>query len=250
MGNNYFRMDEHPRFGNRKPDLDPKQTPFIRKISKEEENKIKGEGYEYKVCEILKKAFPEDIILHNIYYETGRYDYELKVYQSYQIDIILVSTSGLFCIECKWTDNKNIRLKGTIKSKKWGKNLTNGLNQNYYHGKMLEELLEVEGFDCPVYRITVIGNISPKNIEEVEMRYGDNLAFDDDLLLIINYIKDNSYNRIDQQKAIRILKEWECKDPDIDISHIFYVRNKKKKKNNVIPKSIKQIMRTNYDFYK
>lgn len=168
----------------------------------------------------MKKSFPEDIVIWNVYFESGNYIDTLKIYESLQIDIIVITSVGVFCVEAKWlNDNNCVRLTGGALSKSWTLNTkkgttnseVNGLKQNYRHYKFLVELFEKEHIDCPIYQITVIGGLSRN-----KMKY------------------------VDKEAIVEIIKDWRCATQGIDILHMVYVRNIATKK---LPIKCKKEMR-------
>lgn len=244
-----FNLDKHPKFGKRRADLDPEQGGLLRITKKYLEKKRLGDLFESHICKRLKEAFPEDEIIENIIFESGNYVEELKIYESLQMDVILVTTIGVICIESKWiSNNKYARLSGGALSKCWtlktnrGTSISeiNGLKQNYGHIQFLKELFDVEKLDCPVYQMTVIGDLNRDKIR-IQQFIDANLVDTTEMIDRINYIKNRNQSVcVDVKRAIAILRDWECKMPGKEELHIVYARNISKKK---LPSRCKKVMR-------
>lgn len=245
-----FNLDEHPKYGNRKPDLDPFQKGLIKVTKKYQEKKELGDKFEKKICDILRSEFPDDIVIWNSIFESGNYINQLKIYESLQMDILLVTSVGLFCIEAKWISNdKYVRLSGGALAKSWtlktkrgtSNSENNGLKQNYRHIQFLKELFEKEEMDCPVYQMTVIGNLDREKIA-VQQFIDGNLVDESEVIDRVNYIKRRNRNiNVNVGKIAEILKEWECSLPGMDVLHVVYARNIAKKK---LPAKCKKEMRS------
>ena len=148
MRKNKYNLKDHPKFGQRKEDLDPNQRGLLKITKKYIERKELGETYERYLCELIKNAFPDDEVLWDTIFETGNYVDSLKLYQSLQMDILLICSEGLFCIEAKRLSNdKYISLSGGALSENWTLKTTrgtivkenNGLKQNYGHISFMQE---------------------------------------------------------------------------------------------------------------
>lgn len=245
-----FNLSNHPKYGNRKPDLDPYQKGLLKITKKYEEKKALGDVFEKELCDILKKAFPDDTVIWNVLFESGNYIDALKMYETLQIDIIVITSVGVFCIEAKWlNDDKYTRVSGSAISKSWtlktkrgtSNSDNNGLKQNYRHYKFLEEVLAQENIDCPVYQITVIGGLERSKIG-VQQFIDANLVDANELVDRIAYIKKrNQTKNVDIKHIAEILDDWECTVPGAEILHVVYARNISKKK---LPARCKKEMRS------
>ena len=195
----------------------------------------------------IKRSFPNDVVLHNLYFETGNYIEPLKIYESLQIDFIMICSEGVFCVDAKAIIDDNYSLLGGATAKKWtiktshGTNTeTNGVKQNHKHAAFLEQVLEFEKIKCPVYKITVIGIIQRSKIK-VQEYIDDNLVSEGELIDRIEYIKKrNKSVKIDVDEIKNILEDWKCEIEGIDKLHMVYVRNIKNKK---LPKRCKKVLR-------
>lgn len=245
-----FNLSNHPKYGNRKSDLDPYQKGLLKITKKYEEKKVLGDNFEKELRENLERSFPDDVVIWNVLFESGNYIDALKIYETLQIDIIVVTSVGVFCIEAKWLNNdKYTRVSGSAISKSWTlktkKGTTNsdnnGLKQNYRHYKFLEEVFEQENIECPVYQITVVGGLERDKIA-VQQFIDANLVDSNELVDRIAYIKKrNNTKHIDMKRVSEILDDWECTVPGADTLHIVYARNISKKK---LPAGCKKVMRS------
>ena len=245
-----FNLNNHPKNGRRKSDLDPFQKGLIKKTRKYNEKKRLGDEFEEKICNLLRKEFSDDVVISDVIFESGNYIETLKVYESLQMDILLVTSVGLFCIEAKWISNaKYARLSGGTLSKHWTlktikgtrNSENNGLKQNYRHIQFLREVFNQEKINCPVYQITVIGDLNREKIA-VQQFIDANLVTFDEIVDRVKYIKQrNKKKKVDVKRIEQILNDWKCTVPGSEILHIVYVRNIEKKK---LPKRCKKKMRT------
>lgn len=244
-----FKLTNHPKYGRRKADLNPFQKGLIKETKKYLEKKELGEKFEKKLIKLLSNAFPDDVVIWNIIFESGNYIDSLKLYESLQMDILVVTSVGVFCIEAKWINNdKYSRLSGGALSKSWTlktkrgttNSEMNGLKQNYRHKQFLDEIFEKENVVCPVYQVTVIGDLERRKIA-VQQFIDANLIDTDELIDRISYIKNrNKSVHIDINCVVNILKDWECNVEGADILHVVYARNIAKKR---LPLRCKKEMR-------
>lgn len=247
-----FNLDNHPKWCGRKPDLDPAQKGLLRRTKVSIAKKELGDAFEKRVAEKLVQGFPTAVLMNNIYFETGNYIQSLLLYESIQIDHILILEEGVFCIESKWLDdNKYLRVSGGALANKWtlktkrgtNNNDNNGLKQNYGHMKFIEELFKFEGIDCPVYQMTVLGGIRRHKIK-VQQFMDANLVDDEELVDRVNYIssrvKKSYVKKVDVELIKQILSKWACDDTAVEIQHLIYVRHLHDKK---LPKNCKKITR-------
>ena len=195
---------------------------------------------------LLKESFQDDVLYDNMYFETGKYSNKLKIYQTIQIDHILVSKEGVFCIEDKYLSNDTYKkISGGAQAKLWktkkypGKKgsayETNGLKQNYYHLSFLKELFEYKGMDIPIFQITVIGGIDRSKIK-VQSFIDANLVDETEIVDRIKYMKERSSVTIDVSKVCNVIEEWTCTTYGREKLHIAYIRNIDKK---TLPKRCK-----------
>lgn len=250
MKKEMFNLDNHPKFGTREPDLDPWQKGLLKTTNKCREKKKLGDDFENKLCEMLKTTFPDDVIIQNVLFESGNYIDSLKIYESLQIDIIVVTDIGVFCIEAKWiSDTKYTRISGGALSKSWTLKTKrgttnsdiNGLKQNYRHYMYLKEMFAKEKVDCPVYQMTVIGGLERKKIA-VQQFIDANLVDEKEIVDRVTYIKNRNKNKnVNVKQVVNIINDWKCTIEGADILHLVYVRNIAKKK---LPARCKKIMRS------
>ncbi len=243
-----FNLDNHPNKVSRKADLDPEQAGLLRITKQFEEKKRTGDEFEENVSLKLKEV--EGYLFDNIYFETGNYISRLFLYESIQIDHILATREGVFCIEDKWLDdNKYVQISGGAQSNSWklqkykGTSTTeiNGLKQNYRHKIFLDELFEFNGIEVPVYQITVIGGVLRDKIK-MQQFIDANLVDEEELLDKINYLKSRNKEEVNISKVKEIIEEWRCKDKAVEKQHLVYCRHIKDKK---LPAKCKIILRTN-----
>jgi len=247
-----YELTLHPNIVGRKPMLDPNQSGLLVNRGKSLQKKEAGDLFEKKVADSIRKFFPDAKLINNAYFETGKYRSKLFLYESVQIDHILITEDAVFCIEDKYIDNdKHINISGNAKAKQWRvKNTrgtvtteTNGLKQNYGHLCFLEELFEFENLDIPVIQITVIGGISREKIR-IQQFIDANLVDEEELPYRIRYIIERqSYkglNKINVEDVHKIVEKWICKVPDIEKLHLVYLRNKEK---NCLPKRCKKALK-------
>lgn len=251
MAKEEYNFSNHPNFNTRHHDLDPNQKGLLKITAAYKKKKEAGDRFEKQISDMMQSAFNGngDILLNNVYFETGNFVSEIHLYESLQLDHILISKEGIFCIEDKWLDdNKYVRISGNALAKTWtvksknGKNNkeTNGLKQNFFHKDYLEKLLSYNKMPVPVFQITVVGGISREKIN-VQQFIDANLVDCNELIDRIKYIKKrNAGNDIDVGKVRELLEQWTCKDPAVEKQHIVYVRHITDLK---LPKRCKKLLR-------
>lgn len=241
-----FLPQTHPNCSPRKPDLNPDQSGLLRLTKDYLRKQVSGKKFENEVSLHLKESFKEDVLFDNMYFETGKYSNKLKIYQTIQIDHILVSKEGVFCIEDKYLSNDIYReVSGGAQAKSWktkrypGKrgsaNEINGLKQNYYHFSFLKELFEYNEMNVPIFQMTILGGIDRSKIK-VQSFIDANLVDTTEYVDRIKYIKKRNHIGIDVNSVCTVLKQWECTTKGREKLHIAYIRNINKK---ALPKKCK-----------
>lgn len=241
-------LSNHPNFTERIDDLDPNQPGLLKITKKYEEKKNAGDAFEKAISLKIRNNFTDVILLDNVYFETGVYNSKLCMYESMQIDHIMITSKGVFVLEDKYIDDgKCLRVSGGASSKTWflkkrvgGISETNGLKQNYRHMQFIQEIFNYVGLDIPVFQMTIIGGIARDKIR-VQQYIDANLVTEDEATDRISYmLKRHVDMKVSPQKAFNEISKWICTVPDIEKSHIAFVRNRKK---NRLPTKCKKVMR-------
>ncbi|MBR6897351.1 MAG: NERD domain-containing protein [Lachnospiraceae bacterium] len=244
-----FHLENHPNIAGRRPDLDPNQKGLLVNKRESIRKKEAGDRFEQSLSKRMASSIEKSILLNNLYFESGQFVKELELYESIQIDHILITEKGVFCIEDKYLDDdKYIKISGGALAKKWvlktinniNNTDTNGLKQNYRHLLFLKELFSFNGISVPIYQMTVLGGITEEKIM-VQQFINANLVHEDELLDRIKYIINKGNAKINMQEVYLIIDKWRCKDPDIDKQHIVYARHINDKR---LPKRCKKVLRT------
>lgn len=239
----------HPNFTVRKEDLDPNQPGLLKITKKYEEKKTVGDAFEKDISARIRNAFADVILLDDVYFETGVYNTKLRMYESMQIDHILITPKGVLVLEDKYIDDgKYISVSGGALSKTWSlkkrvgnTSETNGLKQNYRHMQFVKEILNHVGLDIPVFQMTIIGGIARDKIK-VQQYIDANLVTEDEVIDRISYLLSRQIDmKTSLQKVFEEISKWICTVPDIEKSHIAFVRNRKK---NRLPARCEKVMRT------
>ena len=239
----------HPNFTKRMDDLDPNQPGLLKITKKYEEKKKVGDAFEREISSRIRGAFADVILMDDIYFETGIYNSKLCMYESMQIDHIMITSKGVFVLEDKYIDDgKYLSVSGGALSKTWSLKKrvgsiteTNGLKQNYRHMQFVQEIFKHVGLDIPVLQMTIIGGIARDKIR-VQQYIDANLVTEDEVTDRISYLLKRQVDmKISPQKVFDEISKWICTVPDIEKSHITFVRNRKK---NRLPARCKKVMRT------
>lgn len=239
----------HPNFTKRIDDLDPNQPGLFKITKKYEEKKNAGDAFEKAVSSKIRSIFTDVILLDNVYFETGIYNPKLCMYESMQIDHIMITSKGVFVLEDKYIDDgRYLSVSGGALSKTWSLKKrvgsiaeTNGLKQNYRHMQFVQEIFKHVGLDIPVFQMTIIGGIARDKIR-VQQYIDANLVTEDEVTDRILYLLKRQVNvEISPQKVFDEISKWICTVPDIEKSHIAFVRNREK---NRLPARCKKVMRT------
>lgn len=241
-------LANHPNFVGRKADLEPNQPGLLKITKKHEEKKKAGNAFEKNISLQIRNAFTDAILLDDVYFETGVYNTKLCMYESMQIDHILITSKGVLVLEDKYIDDgKYLSVSGGALSKTWllkkrvgSISETNGLKQNYRHMQFVKEILNYIRLDVPVFQMTIIGGIGRDKIR-VQQFIDANLVTEDEVVDRIAYLLKRQANMdVSTQKVLEELSKWICTVPDIEKSHIAFVRNKEK---NRLPARCKKVMR-------
>lgn len=200
-------------------------------------SKFKGDIGELAVAVVLKDLDKEKYkILHDIKIENPK-----ALTKTSQIDHIIVSTFGIFCIETKGYKGK---IYGKETSRQWCQYLTNKKNyfmnpvyQNYGHIKAIETILKNDYPNMIYY--SIIAFSGEANLDKVETQNAKVCKIKD----LENVIKALSIHKVcdkkDVKKIIQIIESNKSKETDfnhaIDIKRI-KKSNKEKIKENICPK--------------
>jgi len=219
------------------------------KITKKHEEKKKaGNAFEKNMSLQIRNAFTDAILLDDVYFETGVYNTKLCMYESMQIDHIFITSKGVWVLEDKYIDDgKYLSVSGGALSKTWllkkrvgSISETNGLKQNYRHMQFVKEIFNYIGLDIPVFQMTIIGGIGRDKIR-VQQFIDANLVTEDEALDRMEYLLKRQVDMgISTQKVLKELSKWICTVPNIEKSHVAFVRNKEK---NRLPARCKKVMR-------
>lgn len=252
MKEKYYNLENHPIKVARNATLDPNQKGLLVVRSSSLTKKKSGDEFEKNVATIIENAYSPARLINNVYFETGRYNSKLCLYESVQIDHILITDYAVFCIEDKYIEDKKcVSISGSALAKQWRVKNTrgtvttepNGLKQNYGHYCFLQELFEEENIEVPVIQLTVIGGVERQKIR-VQQFIDANLVDTREILCRIKYLtemqKRKGTEQLDLDKILDIIDKWRCKDSDIEKLHLVYLRNRIK---NKLPKRCKKILR-------
>lgn len=175
---------------------------------------IVGRAGEYYTKQALKKL-PNDKykIINDVFIKVNGY--------THQIDHVVVSQYGIFCIETK-------QYNGFIVGSKWDKQWTryagkdkipyeNPIRQNYFHVKALSELLNID--EKKIFNIVCISSTATLKIKHDGELVSDNTIIDK----ILSY-KDIIIDNIDEIEDI--INRNNIKDKTIKKEHIKNIKNK------------------------
>ncbi len=200
-------------------------------------SKFKGDIGELAVAVVLKDLNKEKYkILHDLKIENPK-----ALTKTSQIDHIIVSTFGIFCIETKGYKGK---IYGKETSRQWCQYLTNKKNyfmnpvyQNYGHIKAIETILKNDYPNITYY--SIIAFSGEANLDKVETQNAKVCKIRD-LEDVINELSVSEIcEKKDIRKIIQIIESNKSKETDFnharDIKRI-KKSNKEKIKENICPK--------------
>lgn len=200
-------------------------------------SKFKGDIWELAVAVVLKDLDKEKYkILHDIKIENPE-----ALTKTSQIDHIIVSTFGIFCIETKVYKGK---IYGKETSRQWCQYLTNKKNyfmnpvyQNYGHIKAIETILKNDYRNMTYY--SIIAFSGEANLDKVETQNAKVCKIRD-LEDVINELSVSEIcDKGDIDKIIKIIDSNKSKETDFnharDIMRIKKL-NKEKIKENICPR--------------
>lgn len=200
-------------------------------------SKFKGDIGELAVAVVLKDLNKEKYkILHDLKIENPK-----ALTKTSQIDHIIVSTFGIFCIETKGYKGK---IYGKETSRQWYQYLTNKKNyfmnpvyQNYGHIKAIETILKNDYPNMTYY--SIIAFSGEANLDKVETQNAKVCKIRD-LEDVINELSVSEIcDKGDIDKIIKIIDSNKSKETDFnharDIKRI-KKSNKEKIKENICPR--------------
>lgn len=200
-------------------------------------SKFKGDIGELAVAVVLKDLDKEKYkILHDIKIENPE-----ALTKTSQIDHIIVSTFGIFCIETKVYKGK---IYGKETSRQWCQYLTNKKNyfmnpvyQNYGHIKAIETILKNDYRNMTYY--SIIAFSGEANLDKVETQNAKVCKIRDLEDLINELSVSEICEKEDIQKIIQLINS--NKSRETDFNHARDIKrlkksNKEKIKENICPK--------------
>lgn len=130
---------------------------------------IVGESFEFKIMSIVKAAFPDAIVLHDLRLDSAFLGKET------QIDVIAITSNGVFVIEAK---NWKHWIKGDYEDHEWTglssdrKVMTvfNPFHQNFIHVRTLRNAIRLSGHEPGQFHNLVVlpdGTEIKSNCKEV-----------------------------------------------------------------------------------
>ncbi len=247
----YYELDQHPNLIDspfqilKYPQKGLRGKYHTKRTEKAEKA---GLAFETHIIEMLKEHFSNAILISDAYFLTGNYIHQIHLYATKQIDALLITSSGVFVIECKYMSDDINKLTGRRTSKKWTrhggspKSVLNGLRQNEEHGRYINAILAHSHIECPVHRITVIGGLSSHKIR-VGKNEDDNLVHETELVTRIENIMENPffaiYDPVAPKEVESNLRLYMSDLPNRDILHYIYSTKCVNKKEIVLPKTCK-----------
>ena len=194
-----------------------------------------GNAFEKVVADRLKRAFPHSIVMTNVYFVSGRYYERVKMYESIQIDIIMVTDKCVYVLECKMFGSDVDSLDVKSGTKNWritmkdGRRVyhVNGCTQNEWHDDYLWSLLCKCDYPVPVRRITVIGGLNPNQISVGRGCQYDHLVVFDDLVKTIEGIENSINDYIDSIRVTKTLQKYEWLNPERELLHYIFLKKKR-----------------------
>lgn len=179
-----------------------------------------GEHWTRKALKGLPKEYK---ILNNIFIYVDNYTHE--------IDHVIVSPYGIFCIETK---QYNGLITGDKYDKKWVRHkglkeyyYNNPIRQNYGHVKSLSKLLNIS--DNKIYNIVCI----PSKAELIVNHDGELVGYDTIRAKILSY-KDIMIDNVDE--TVNKIKKANIKDKKIKKEHIKRIKAERANDFNKCPK--------------
>jgi len=247
----YYGLDQHPNLiDSPLPILKYPQKGLRGKYHTKRTEKAEKAGlaFESHSIGILNEYFPDAIIISDAYFLTGNYIPQIHLYATKQIDALLITSAGVFVIECKYMSDDINKLIGRRTSKKWTrhggspKSVLNGLRQNEEHGRYINAILAHSHIECPVHRITVIGGLSSHKIR-VGKNEDDNLVHETELVTRIESILENPffaiYDPVAPKAVESCLRIYMSDIPNRDTLHYIYSSKGVNTKEIVLPKTCK-----------
>ena len=195
----------------------------------------KGKRFEEEVAKTLEDAFPDAVVLRDMYFLTGNYYENIMLYGSVQIDIIVISSKCVYVVECKSFSEDVRSLYVSSGTDKWRlymksgrrKNELNGATQNRWHENYMFEYFYFRGIRVPLKRITVIGGLTSDQITVGLGCERDNIIVFDDLVETIYALEMDLHETIDSLKLENELISVEWKNKERGLLHFVYVRKNK-----------------------
>ena len=189
--------------------------------------KIKGKAGEATVGKLLGRLNKDDyIVLNNIMLSTE--GVEGANISTSQIDHVVVSKYGIFCIETK---NYTGWITGTENGAKWTQTIyktkntfMNPIRQNYGHVKVLEAVMKGIGISTPIYPIvTFPGDADLKvKIEKADVVYWGQLV-----QTIQKHSVDVILSTEQMQEIVKMLNESNIDSGEVRKEHIQSIKDRK-----------------------
>lgn len=124
----------------------------------------RGTAFERKTAQTIKDTF-NTIAFQNLLIPNG--DFAMGIPGSVEIDMVFITTKGIFCIECKsHIGDAETQITGSLTHDMWrvtGKTFdmfTNPFTQNEQHVRYLKQILAIENIAVPfIYNTVILNNL-------------------------------------------------------------------------------------------
>lgn len=210
-----------------RPEISPKGKGLVRETKKSKACKEAGKKFEKELVEFfMKLGF---VVLYSLIFREKEYRFELGLYAYRQIDIIIITSVGVFVIEAKFFSDNNCTeiidakvRKGDPKWKVKGKRVSqlNGYFQNEKHCTFIRELLREHGSGhVPVYNVPIIGGVS-----ENKIKVSDEVFTKEQALHFIKAKCSENREVVDVNQVRDLIEEFTCKDEDAELKQEIYAK--------------------------
>lgn len=214
----------------RKEEYDWKNA-HIRVTKTDKKRQGAGVRAEEVVRGILQDINAHYIEIHDVYFETDYFNFDVGMYQTMQIDHILIAQKAIYVIETKHLPSNAI-LTGGSNTKKWIYTEFDAQHKKHTHADFVRNLIKAKtGVDVPVISIVNLDGIKDENVQ-VFLKYKHEVVCTYELKDKILYYENRFASRddIDVMKMEDLIKSEAIYDgiipqiDDVKRKHLVYVK--------------------------
>ena len=217
-----YMIDQHPLIAGRRPTLSPETKCLWIERKAQKEAMAIGSAFEEKLAGLIRTALPAAKVYTDVYFESGIYHPEMMMYESVQIDLLVVLPTCIVLIEAKslFDDKYEFIADGpdyyhwVLKERNSSvlKKHYNGVTQNLRHEDFIRQLFKHYKLDVPaIKRVVAFGGIDESKIF-VRTDKQSYICHEDEIVDLLKELDGKYLEPIDVDKVCAIIERFRVKN--------------------------------------